>query len=258
MMSGSKESQLTVVPIGLEDWDKLDCRAPEALPQNSLRILFVGRLEERKGIDVFLEAVKQVLPEYSEVYVDIVGNDELIGKANRTYRELFESDSAADAIRDRVRFHREVSDVALRGLYRACDIFVAPSRFELFGLILLEAMMFAKPVIGCRAGGMVEVVEHGEFGLLAEPGIFRFVDAAFAAADCGRWSASSSRFGRRRLTTSGCSRPNAWSRVCWHPFEGLSVKQALYERVRLRRTTDDRRFFGCILRMAASVIVSTV
>lgn len=167
---GFKESQLTVVPIGLEDWDKLDWRAPEALPQNSLRILFVGRLEERKGIDVFLEAVKQVLPEYSEVYVDIVGNDELIGKANRTYRELFESDSAADAIRDRVRFHREVSDVVLRGLYRACDIFVAPSRFESFGLILLEAMMFAKPVIGCRAGGMVEVVEHGELGLLAEPG----------------------------------------------------------------------------------------
>ena len=85
-------------------------------------------------------------------------------------------------------------------LYRACDIFVAPSQFKSFGLILLEAMMFAKPVIGCRAGGMVEVVEHGEFGLLAEPGIFRFVHAAFAAADCGRWSASSSRFGRRRLT----------------------------------------------------------
>ena len=66
-----KMSQLTVVPIGLEDWDKLDWRAPEALPQNSLRILFVGRLEERKGIDVFLEAVKQVLPEYSEVFVEL-------------------------------------------------------------------------------------------------------------------------------------------------------------------------------------------
>lgn len=165
-----KESQLAVVPIGLEDWDKLDWTAPAALPPNSLRILFVGRLEERKGIDVFLETVKQVLPEYPGVYVDIVGNDELIGKGNRTYRELFEGDSAADAIRDRVRFYGELSDAVLRGFYRACDIFVAPSRFESFGLILLEAMMFAKPVIGCRAGGMVEVVEHGESGLLAEPG----------------------------------------------------------------------------------------
>ena len=64
----------------------------------------------------------------------------------------------------------EVSEEALRGFYRACDVFVAPSRFESFGLILLEAMMFAKPVVCCRAGGMPEVVVEGETSLLAEPG----------------------------------------------------------------------------------------
>src|SRR5262249_4996186 len=58
----------------------------------------------------------------------------------------------------------------LRGFYRACDIFAAPSRFESFGLILLEAMMFAKPIVCCRAGGMPEVVVEDETGLLAEPG----------------------------------------------------------------------------------------
>jgi glycogen synthase len=47
---------------------------------------------------------------------------------------------------------------------------VTPSRFESFGLMLVEGMMFGKPVIGCRAGGMVEVVENGKTGLLAEPG----------------------------------------------------------------------------------------
>src|SRR6202011_6048084 len=52
----------------------------------------------------------------------------------------------------------------------ACDVFVAPSRYESFGLIFLEAMMFAKPVVGCRAGGMPEVIADGITGLLAEPG----------------------------------------------------------------------------------------
>jgi glycogen(starch) synthase len=41
---------------------------------------------------------------------------------------------------------------------------VTPSRFESFGLMLVEGMMFGKPVIGCRAGGMVEVVENAKTG----------------------------------------------------------------------------------------------
>ncbi|HEX8997007.1 MAG TPA: glycosyltransferase family 4 protein, partial [Ktedonobacterales bacterium] len=79
--------------------------------------------------------------------------------------------------RSRVRFHGAVSDERLRGFYAAADIFVAPSRFESFGLILVEGMMFSKPVVGCNAGGMVEVVEDGVSGLLAEPGDVASLDA---------------------------------------------------------------------------------
>jgi glycogen synthase len=69
-----------------------------------------------------------------------------------------------------VVFQGEVGDEMLRGFYAACDIFVAPSRFESFGLVFVEAMMYSKPVIGCRSGGMPEVIADGETGLLAEPG----------------------------------------------------------------------------------------
>jgi hypothetical protein len=50
-----------------------------------------------------------------------------------------------------------------------CDLFVAPSRYESFGLVYPEAMNYAKPVIGCRAGGIPEVVDHGVTGLLVDP-----------------------------------------------------------------------------------------
>src|SRR5690606_4129219 len=49
------------------------------------------------------------------------------------------------------------------------DIFVAPSRFESFGLIYVEAMMFGKPTVGCNVGGVPEVVEHEVTGLLVAP-----------------------------------------------------------------------------------------
>jgi glycosyltransferase involved in cell wall biosynthesis len=71
---------------------------------------------------------------------------------------------------DRVVFGGEVSDAQLEERLQWCDIFVAPSRYESFGLVFLEAMMFAKPVVGCLAGGMSEVIEEGTTGLLAEPG----------------------------------------------------------------------------------------
>ena len=51
----------------------------------------------------------------------------------------------------------------------ACDLFVAPSRHESFGLVYPEAMNYAKPVIGCRAGGIPEVVDRGVTGLLVAP-----------------------------------------------------------------------------------------
>ena len=163
-------SRLIVVPLALADRFNCPFVAPAALPPGSLRLLFVGRLEARKGIDVLLAAAVPLLVRFHHVHLDIVGNDSLAGPDGRTYRVLFETDPLYAGIRERVRFHGEVGEEALRGFYRACDIFVAPSRFESFGLTLLEAMMFAKPVACCRAGGMPEVVVDGETGLLAEPG----------------------------------------------------------------------------------------
>jgi hypothetical protein len=71
---------------------------------------------------------------------------------------------------ERVIFAGEVSDAQLERQLQECDVFAAPSRYESFGLVFLEAMMFGKPVVGCRAGGMNEVIEEGITGLLAEPG----------------------------------------------------------------------------------------
>jgi len=130
------------------------------------RLLFVGRLEPRKGIDTLLAIVPPLLASHPDLIVDVVGQDmPWPGTTTPVGRRFAASHPSAS----RCRFHGVVDDARLAAFYRECTLFVAPSRYESFGLIYLEAMRWAKPVIGCRAGGIPEVVRDGETGLLVPP-----------------------------------------------------------------------------------------
>jgi glycosyltransferase involved in cell wall biosynthesis len=74
----------------------------------------------------------------------------------------------AEGLGKRVIFYGYVPDRELLMHYRACDVFVAPSRFESFGLIAIEAMRFGKPVIASNAGGLGDIFRDGTDGLLFE------------------------------------------------------------------------------------------
>src|SRR5258706_790415 len=142
-------------------------------------VLFVGRLELRKGIDTFLATVPTLLERNPGLIVDVVGRD--TGTATPpSARQRFEATHGGAAWRARCRFHGAVDDQRLEGFYRDCTIFVAPSRYESFGLIYLEAMRWGKPVVGCRTGGVPEVVRDGETGLLVSPGDAMALEAALA------------------------------------------------------------------------------
>ncbi len=135
----------------------------------SVELLFVGRLERRKGIDVLLEVLPDLLERFADLRVTIVGRDTPSTEMDRTYREAFLHDHAdRPDLLERVRFAGELPDDEVRAAYAACDVFCAPSRYESFGLVLLEAMSFAKPVIACDEGGMADLVEDN--GLLVAPG----------------------------------------------------------------------------------------
>jgi len=164
------DTRTSMIPLGLEDFSTLAYLPPPPVQNGDLRILFVGRLERRKGIDVLLDIIPSLLTRHPFLHFDIVGNDAIPGPDGvTTYRAAFEA-ASSEEVRTRVRFYGEVTEEQLRGFYRSCDIFVAPSRFESFGQIFVEAMIFGKPTLGCRAGGMMEVIEPDKTGLLAEPG----------------------------------------------------------------------------------------
>lgn len=161
-------------PHGMLDMSLLPQQMPKGLKDATseprLAVLFVGRLELRKGIDVLLDAVPTLTKLHPNVEFWIAGDDTLEIGEGITAKQKFLSANVRSAIRDRVKFLGRVDEDELHWLYANCDILVAPSRFESFGLIFLEAMMFGKPSVGCRAGGMPEVLEDSVSGFLAEPG----------------------------------------------------------------------------------------
>jgi hypothetical protein len=167
------EERYTVVPYGIppaaeEAIRPFDPARPPAQPM----LLFVGRLEKRKGILDLFEAIPRVLRHTPNVRFIIAGadnsqHDGFYRQTGMDYPTYFGQRYRAYA--GQVRFTGRVDDATLDDLYRSCDLLVAPSRYESFGLIYLEAMNYAKPVIGCRAGGVPEVIDHGVTGLLADP-----------------------------------------------------------------------------------------
>ena len=141
-----------------------------ASPARQHRLLFVGRLEYRKGAHVLLEVLPDLLEKHPDWRCDLVGNDQVPDGLGSTLKEQFLRRHAMAPWLERVQFHGTVADDQLQAFYQSCDIFVAPSLFESFGLVYLEAMQYAKPVVGCKVGGIPEIVSDGVDGLLVRPG----------------------------------------------------------------------------------------
>jgi glycogen synthase len=163
-----EDNKICIAPLGMP--------CEEALPStrainDTVTVLFVGRLEYRKGIDVLLAAITKVLDKNPKVRFRILGDDTLLKSGGFiTYKDEYLSTDVGQRWSDHVQFEGRVDNDTLCAAYKTCEIFVAPSRFESFGLVFLEAMREGKPVIGCVAGGMPEVVAHDVNGFLVQPG----------------------------------------------------------------------------------------
>jgi phosphatidylinositol alpha-mannosyltransferase len=129
----------------------------------SLNILFLGRLEKRKGFEHLLRAFPYVKRNFGKVRLIVAGAYSDDDKAQ--FESLVERDGIGD-----VHFVGFVSPEMKPRYYRTCDLFCAPSiSGESFGIILLEAMAMGKPIVTSNVEGYRDVVHHGEEGLLVPP-----------------------------------------------------------------------------------------
>ena len=186
------------------------------------KLLFVGRVSPEKGLHILLKAFQEVVKQYPELKLDIVGsvqqlehgflvalssNDNVTaldkyyeGTSNTSYflylRNLVDSLGMAS----KVRFIGQLPHAELIHYYREAAIFIFPSVWdEPSGNPPIEAMAVGVPVISTNTGGTSEYVIHGETGLLVEPGnTSALVKAILQLLEHDEMRESMSRAGRKR------------------------------------------------------------
>lgn len=163
---GIAPARIAVVPHGLSiPQDYTPTPAHERRPI----VLFVGRLERRKGTFDLLQAIAEVLGRVPQARFQLIGADRPHCPGGRTHAQWARENIAGELL-DRVDFLGVLPENELEQRLRAARVFVAPSLYESFGLVLIEAMRWGTPVVATRVGGVPEVVIDGQTGVLVEPG----------------------------------------------------------------------------------------
>jgi phosphatidylinositol alpha-1,6-mannosyltransferase len=147
---------------------------PADFPRTGRVILTVGRwnsAEQYKGADTLITALPRVLNAATDASLVLVGEGDDRPRLEQLARDL--------RVFERAHFLRGLTPEQLFACYANCDVFALPSRGEGFGMVFLEAMALAKPVIGGAHGGIPDIVEDGVTGLLVPHGDVERLAQAF-------------------------------------------------------------------------------
>lgn len=170
---------MAVVPLWIDTAAMRATPASEVIePAGRPRLLFIGQLTPRKGYDLLVRALPAVLQAHPTTVLGIVSG---LNPADRAAMEQMAADLG---VAQAVHFLGRVADEQLINLFRTSDLYVTPTRYEGFGLTLLEAMAGGCPVITSTIPVVDEIVEHGVNGWLVRyddpaalaDGIIRLLD----------------------------------------------------------------------------------
>ena len=152
-------------------------RPPRFSPttRSTLLVLYSGRLVERKGIRELLDAIPLVLAEAPDTWFVLAGGPPGLNGDEVAQQWL---PPGIEHLLDRIHFTGWLTPTQLNGWYEAADILVCPSRYEPFGMVLLEGMLHGLAIVATVTGGSVEILESEHTALIVPP---RDVEAIAAA-----------------------------------------------------------------------------
>lgn len=158
-----------VIPNGLEeeefDFDvkKGEFRKKHNISKDTNIILFLSRINWKKGLDTLIPAFKNVVEENEDSVLVIAGGDDKEGYKNKVKQMIKENN-----LEDKVIFTGMVLDKEKQAVYQDADIFTLPSYSENFGIVVAEAMYFGLPVVTTHNVGISNIVKDYNAGLVVE------------------------------------------------------------------------------------------
>lgn len=149
---GLKKNNQTVIYSGISpEKGKVDSQVK--LPLGKINLLFVGRFDPQKGLDLLLKAFNSC--QRQDLHLTIIG-DNVVGGGVKIEKKNT----------DRVTFLGWIPHDKLTSYYSACDVVIMPSRWEAFCLVAIEAMKYGKAVIVSNRGALPELIEDGKNGFV--------------------------------------------------------------------------------------------
>lgn len=161
-LASKKFHNIKVIPVGLEI-DNFQCNEYidyySKLEINNKKkiLLYVGKVEERRMPLFCMDLYKKLKDEHDEWCLVYVGKGEMLNDTKTYAKKL--------GLRD-VKFIEQIPQNELAPLYEISNLFILPTRYEIFGMVLMEAMYFQSPVITYKAAGPLDVITNGMDGII--------------------------------------------------------------------------------------------
>jgi glycosyltransferase involved in cell wall biosynthesis len=149
--AGIARRRITLIRHGLKQLNSLPPKSFSRAPGEALKLLFIGRLDRQKGLDWLLRTIADIPPQ--RVQLTVVGAPVIDAQRGLAHGE-------------NVRFLGWLDPSAVSHQLDCADALIVPSRWEGFGLVVIEAMRRGVPVLVSNRGALPEVVGHGEAGLI--------------------------------------------------------------------------------------------
>ena len=161
---------VTTLGVGL-DFDRfnvdkncnnLESRNVNYIEEDYKYLLYVGKIEKRRNILFLLKTLNECLKFNQKIKLIIIGNGKKKYK-NKCFKYLEKYNLKSNII-----YYEEMTQFELKKIYTTCDMFLLPTNYEIFGMVMLESMYFKLPIITTLNGGSSTLIENNRNGFICE------------------------------------------------------------------------------------------
>lgn len=201
------KGDIDIIPCGTDikrfgGASRSQARLRLGIPKSSLVVLYVGRFDQRKGIETLVRAIgHSIFPGLADIRLIIVGGSRP-GQSDGIERERIEVIVDELGLTEYTTFPGQIDHEQLPYYYAAANVCVVPSHYEPFGLVAIEAMASGIPVVASKVGGLQFTVVHEKTGLLCPPKDEKaFAQAIDSILSRPTWQAKLGKAARKRVET---------------------------------------------------------